>query len=411
MAPGNRTGFAVILIAQFLSALADNSLLIAAIALLREHHAPAEYTPILNSCFVVAYIVLAPVVGALADAFPKGRVMMAANAVKFAGCAAMLAGLNPLVAYAIVGTGAAAYAPAKYGILTEYLPREKLVMANGWMEGLTVCAIIFGTLAGGVLSAPSLTANWLIETPLPRFGIDSAAKFEILVIAVLYIAAAVVNAYIPRLPIDHKLPSVLPWFVVKDYARSFWQLWRDPLGQISLAVTSLFWGVGATLKLIVIEWADAALNYDVEHASRLMVWFALGIAAGSVIAAKFVRLQDAVRLTPLGIAMGLAVLPMVVIRDPVWAIVLLIFIGTLAGLFIVPMNALLQDRGHAMMGAGHSIAVQNFNENLSILTLLGVYALMLKADISIYLIVVWFSLFVSTTMWYLHRKHRGDRVT
>lgn len=403
-------GFYTILGAQFFSALADNALLFAAIALLGNLQAPAWQTPVLQQFFVFAYIVLAPFVGPFADSLPKGRVMFVANTVKLMGCAAMLLGVHPLFAYGIVGVGAAMYSPAKYGILTEYLPHHRLVLANGWMEGLTVAAIILGAILGGFMLAPAFAAATLGPEAALGSLIDSAGKLAILVIFGLYLLAAAINLYIPKLAIDHKLPKRNPVFILQDFWHSFRLLWRDPLGQVSLAVTTLFWGAGATLRLIVLTWAAAILNFDLERATQLTAVVAIGIALGSVLAARFVSLEGAVKVLPVGIAMGFAVMSMIFVEDWRIAVGVLMLIGIMAGYFVVPMNALLQHRGHLLMGAGHSIAVQNFNENISILLMLGAYALMLRADLGIDAIIVLFGLLVAFTMYVIYRKHGHDQV-
>ncbi|HEX7811849.1 MAG TPA: lysophospholipid transporter LplT [Burkholderiales bacterium] len=404
-------GFYTILAAQFFSALADNALLFAAIALLASQHAPDWQTPVLQQFFVFAYIVLAPFVGPFADALPKGRVMFISNAVKLGGCTVMLAGMHPLYAYGIVGIGAAMYSPAKYGILTEYLPHQKLVLANGWMEGLTVAAIILGAILGGLMVSPHFARYVFTKTDLPGIDlwIDTAPELAIVVILVFYFVAALINLYIPRVAIDHKLPKRNPIFILQDFWHSFRLLWRDPLGQVSLAVTTLFWGAGATLRLIVLSWAALAFKFSLETATQLTAVVAVGIAIGSILAARYVTLKRAVRVLPVGIGMGLVVMSMVMVKDWRMAIGLLILIGAMGGYFVVPMNALLQHRGHLLMGAGHSIAVQNFNENLSILVLLGVYALMIKAQLSINTIIITFGLFVAGTMYYLTRRHWHDQ--
>jgi LPLT family lysophospholipid transporter-like MFS transporter len=406
-----KRGFYTILAAQFFSALADNALLFAAIALLASLHAQAWQTPVLQQFFVFSYIVLAPFVGPFADSLPKGRVMFVANAVKLLGCIAMLMGTHPLLAYGLVGVGAAMYSPAKYGILTEYLPHQKLVLANGWMEGLTVAAIILGSILGG-LRVSARFAGYIFERidfPLVDTGIDTPPELAITVILLLYFIAALINLYIPKVAIDHKLQKRNPLFIMQDFWHSFRLLWRDPLGQVSLAVTTLFWGAGATLRLIVLTWASMALRFSLEKATQLTAVVAFGIALGSVLAAKYVSLKRAVRVLPVGIAMGLLVVSMVFVNDWRIAIVLLVLIGAMGGYFVVPMNALLQHRGHLLMGAGHSIAVQNFNENLSILVLLGVYALMIKADASIRGIIITFGLLIAVIMGYLTRKHWHDQ--
>ena len=400
--------FYTILLAQFLSALADNALLFAAIGLLLFFSAPEWFSPLLQTVFVVAYIVLAPLAGPFADALPKGRVMLIANTVKFSGCLIMLAGLHPLLAYAIVGVGAAMYSPAKYGILTELLPPEKLIIANSWMEGTTVAAIVLGAIIGGALINPQLA-----ESLLAGAGLDDrliAPKFAIIAITSLYLGAAMVNLFIPRLPIDHKLPNKSPLFILHDFWHSFVLLWRDPLGQVSLAVTTLFWGVGATLRLLIIAWAALNLKFGLDQATQLTAATAFGIAIGSVLAGKFVSLQRAVSVLPAGIILGFVPIALIWVESLIPALLLLGLAGILAGYFVVPMNALLQHRGHLLMGAGHSIAQQNFNENISILLMTGAYALMVRADWHIHTIIWVFGLFISSVMSAIWLRHRKDVV-
>ena len=380
-------GFIPLLIAQFLSALADNALLFAAIALLAQINSPHWHQPLLLQFFVISYIILAPFVGGIADAYPKGRVMFYSNAIKFIGSLSMLLGMQPLYAYAIVGVGAAAYSPAKYGILTELLPPKELVMANGWMEGSTVFAIILGSIIGGAL-----------------------AQFDplvaIIIITGLYLLAAIFNRYIPALPVDHKLPKKNPLYMIKDFWHAFKILWKDPEGQLSLAVTTLFWGAGASLRLIVIAWAGYALQFNLEESTRLTAMVAFGIAIGSVIAARYISLKDSVRVLPAGILMGGFVMTMTIIHDWQIAAFIFLFIGALSGFFIVPLNALLQHRGHILIGAGHSIAVQNFNENIGILLLSGTYTWMVREEFSINSIILLLGLFVSLTMLAIYKHYK-----
>jgi LPLT family lysophospholipid transporter-like MFS transporter len=380
-------GFYTLLTAQFLSALADNALLFAAIALLAQINSPDWHTPLLQQFFVISYIVLAPFVGSFADALPKGRVMFIANAIKFIGSLAMLVGMPPLYAYGIVGIGAAAYSPAKYGILTELLPPEKLVSANGWMEGSTVIAIILGALLGGSMASHD-------------------TSFAMIIITLLYMVASIFNIYIPKLPIDHKLPKKNPVFMLNDFWYSFKALWIDTRGQVSLAVTTLFWGAGATLRLVVIAWAASSLNFSFKQASYLMAILAVGIAAGSVVAARYIKLEESTKVLPAGIVMGLLVVAMAFVQHWQLAVVLLFVIGALAGFFVVPLNALLQHRGHELIGAGHSIAVQNFNEHIGILLMLGAYLLMVKAQIPINIIVIAFGVFVSLCMMMINKRYK-----
>ncbi len=384
-----RKGFYTLLAAQFLSALADNALLFAAIALLQQMHAPDWHKPLLLQFFVISYIVLAPFVGSFADALPKGRVMFISNGIKFVGSLAMIFGMPPLYAYGIVGIGAAAYSPAKYGILTELLPPNKLVSANGWMEGSTVIAIILGAIIGGKMAS-----------------IDPQGA--IIAITALYLAAAGFNVFIPKLPIDHTIAKKSLLFILSDFYQSFIVLWRDPQGQVSLAVTTLFWGAGATLRLVVIAWASVSLSLGLDYATQLTATVALGVALGSVIAARYITLENSVKVLPAGIVMGLLVIAMVWVTEWHVAAVLLFIIGVLSGFFVVPLNALLQHRGHLLIGAGHSIAVQNFNENLGILILSGAYTLMVKAHLQINHIVVIFGLFVIITMSMINRLYRNQ---
>ncbi|MBI5005727.1 MAG: lysophospholipid transporter LplT [Nitrosomonadales bacterium] len=402
-------GFYTILAAQFFSALADNALLFAAIALLKQVHAPSWQTPVLQQAFILSFILLAPFVGAFADSLPKGRVMLISNAIKMAGCVAMLIGVNPLLAYGLAGFGAAAYSPAKYGILTEYLPPERLVWANSWMEGLTVAAIIFGAVVGGMLITPSFAHTIMSYLHVPAFV--TPAEMAIFIIFFLYLLAALINLYIPLVPIEHKPLSPSPLFLLKDFWHCFILLWKDPLGQVSLAVTTLFWGAGATLRLLVLAWAGVALHYSIGEAAKLIAWFAVGIAIGSVLAARLIKLEHAVNVLPVGIGMGLMVLVMIPISHPLLAILLLICIGVMAGFFVVPMNALLQHRGHLLIGSGRSIAVQNFNENISIFLMLGLYALMEKLGLQLNYIILFFGLLMAGLMALLYKKHGHDQDT
>jgi MFS transporter, LPLT family, lysophospholipid transporter len=402
-------GFYTILAAQFFSALADNALLFAAIALLKQVHAPSWATPVLQQAFILSFIVLAPFVGAFADSLPKGRVMFISNSIKMAGCIAMLIGIPPLLAYGLAGFGAAAYSPAKYGILTEYLPAEKLVWANSWMEGLTVAAIIFGAVIGGMLITPSIATNIMQNMHVPP--VVTPAELAIFIIFFIYLIAALINLYIPLVPIDHKALSRNPYFLIKDFVHCFKLLWKDPLGQVSLAVTTLFWGAGATLRLLVLSWAAVALHYSIGEAAKLTAWVAVGIAIGAILAARLIKLEHAVKVLPVGISMGLMVLAMIPVTRPLTAILLLTGIGMMAGFFVVPMNALLQHRGHLLMGAGRSIAVQNFNENISIFLMLGLYALMEKLELSITSIILVFGLLMAGIMSLLYKKHGHDQDT
>jgi MFS family permease len=421
--------FYTIMAAQFFSSLADNALLIAAIALLAQLHAPAWMTPLLKLFFVLSYVVLAAFVGAFADSRPKGNVMFITNTIKFVGCVVMLFGSHPLLSYAIVGFGAAAYSPAKYGILTELLPPEKLVAANGWIEGLTVGSIILGTVLGGVLISGTVSGSLLaLDMPTIETGIDTPAESAILIIMLIYIIAALINLKIPDTGARYVAQKANPIELIKDFSVCFKTLWNDRLGQISLAVTTLFWGAGATLQFIVIKWAQVALNMNLSQSAILQAISAFGVAGGAIWAASRVPLRNSLKVLPYGIAMGLVVCVMAVYNSNMLpditvmtigkievslnllpAYFLLIVVGWLAGYFVVPMNALLQHRGHVLMSAGHSIAVQNFNENISVLMMLAMYSLLIWFDVPIPYVIIGFGFAVSFIMWLVIKRHAKNQ--
>ncbi|MDO9451090.1 MAG: lysophospholipid transporter LplT [Rugosibacter sp.] len=405
-----KLGFYIIMAAQFFSALADNVLLIAAIGMLVAMQAPAEYTPLLKTSFTISYVLLAAFVGAFADSMPKWRVMFISNGIKIFGCGLMFFDVHPLLAYAVVGLGAAAYSPAKYGIVTEYLPHRLLVVANGWIEGLTVLAIILGVTLGGLLIKPDIAHSLLaFDFPLMNTGIDTIAEVSLAVTGGLYLLAALFNLYVPDTGVDHKTIKKNPIYLIHEFTHCFKLLWKDKLGRISLAVTTLFWGAGATLQFLVLDWAKTALNMDLSEATLLQGVVAVGVAIGAVLAARMVTLRKSVRVIPVGIAMGVVVMSMIFVDNTVIASLLLFFIGMLSGFFVVPMNALLQHRGHILMGAGHSIAVQNFNENLSILVMTSLYSILLGIQLSINWIIAILAAFVISIMWLVMRHHQANQ--
>ena len=416
-----KKGFYTIMAAQFFSSLADNALLIAAIALLIDLQAPQWMTPLLKLFFVLSYVVLAAFVGAFADSRPKGRVMFMTNTIKVVGCLTMLAGAHPLVAYGIVGFGAAAYSPAKYGILTELLPPERLVAANSWIEGTTVSSIILGTVCGGALISPHV-AHRLLLPYLPE-GF-TPAHAAIIVITGMYVIAALFNLGIPDTGARYPRQQHGPMRLISDFADCFNALWRDKLGQISLAVTTLLWGAGATLQFIVLEWAKSSLGLTLSEGTVLQAFVAVGVAVGAMIAAAKVPLKRSLAVLPAGVVMGASVMLMAFytkdlfppdwvvhfgrFSQPVYMLIayaFLTFIGALSGFFVVPMNALLQHRGHVLMGAGHSIAVQNFNENIGILVMVGLYAYLRYTGASVNRAILIFGLFMSAAMLLVLWRH------
>ena len=416
----NRT-FYTIMAAQFFSSLADNALLIAAISQLLELDGPAWMVPLLKFFFTVSYVVLAAFVGAFADSIPKGRVMFITNSIKIVGCIALLftdyvefTGIPGyvlvLAAYAVVGFGAAAYSPAKYGILTELLPAERLVAANGWIEGLTVASIILGTVLGGALISPHIATMLLaIDVPHIDTGIETPAEAAIMVISGIYVIAAVFNLFIPDTGARYGKQQTNPLLLMRDFYVCLTSLWKDRLGQISRAVTTLFWGAGAVLQFLVLQWASVHLGLPLDQGAILQGVTAIGVALGAVLAGRFISLRRSLDVLPAGVAMGTVVTLMIFVTNMAVVYGLLVVIGMMAGFFVVPMNALLQHRGYVLLSAGHSIAVQNFNENISILVMLAVYSAMIRASIHINTIIIGFGTFVIVTMLLVMVRHRHNQ--
>ncbi|MFA6178683.1 MAG: lysophospholipid transporter LplT [Candidatus Methylopumilus sp.] len=353
-------GMIAVLVAQFISALADNALLFAAIALLKSQIAPDWQIPLLQEFFVVAFILLAPFVGPFADALPKGRVMLIANGLKFIGAAAMLSGLHPLLAYGMVGIGAAAYSPAKYGILSELVGADKLVKANSMMEGSTIVAILLGAVLGGMLADHSVTG-------------------ALTAIAGCYLLAAAANLLIPRLAPMHPLAKFAPVPLLKDFLHALKTLFSNKDARFSLIGTSVFWGAGSTLRFLLVAWVPVALNiHDLSTPANLSGAVAIGIAFGAFGAAKYVTLDKVNRALPAGILIGVLIMAFAYVTNLYVAIGMLILTGACGGFYVVPLNALLQERGHESVGAGHAIAVQNLFENFLMLLMIGFYTLLDK---------------------------------
>jgi len=409
-----KRGFYIIMLAQFFSSLADNALFVAAVELLKADNGPEWTRAALVPMFALFYVILAPFVGALADSKPKGQIMFVSNGVKVIGCLMMLFGAYPLAAYAIVGLGAAAYSPAKYGLLTELLPTSQLVKANGWIEGLTIASIILGVVLGGQLvGGPVSTYLLSFDIPLMDTGIDTPAEAAILILIFVYGLAAWFNRRIPltlavmrpfkQNPNHFHLTNLIA--LIQDFWNCNSRLWADKLGQISLSTTTLFWGVSGNLRYMVLAWSAVALSYSTVQSASLVGVVAIGTAVGALIASLKVRLDHATQVIPLGIAMGLLVLGMNFITNVWIAIPFLIFLGGLGGYMVVPMNALLQHRGHHLMGAGRSIAVQNFNEQVCILTLGGLYAFSTSMGMSAFGAISCFGILVTIMMWLIYRWH------
>lgn len=400
--------FYLLMTVQFVSALADNALLLLAIARLIETGSAAWLTPMLKLCFVLCYVALAPLVGHLADLWPKGRVMMLANGLKCVATTLLLLGTDAQLTLALAGLGAALYAPAKYGLVTELLPGHLLVRANGFIEACTVGAAVLGTALGGFLVGPWLHQTWgtvaLTEDLLPGSHLSAGMA----ALLCLYGLAALLNLGIrdngqryPHHPLHLRA-------MVERFARENRLLWRDRLGGMSMAVTTLLWSIGASLQLIVLRWASESLQLSLEHAAYLQGLTAVGVIVGAVLASHTVNLASAPRLLPIGLLLGTLIPTMGSVHDTTTAAVLMVLVGGLAGFFVVPMNALLQHRGHVLLTAGRSIAVQGFNENLGVLCMLALYALATAVQLPLMGLLWCFGLLVTGTMMVIWRVHRQD---
>jgi len=366
-------GMSSVLVAQFFSALADNAVLIAAIAIVKSQGLP-NLVPLLQESFAVPFILLAPFVGQLADAFPKGRVMLVANLLKLSGALAMTAGINPLTAYGLIGIGAATYSPAKYGILSQMFGADSLVRANGMMEGSTIVAILLGVIMGGWLADHSLA--WAFTGILAAYGI-----------------AALANLFIPSLPAEKSGASFQPWMLILKFIASVTSLIKHPDTRFSLLGTSLFWGSGTTLRLILFAWVPVALLItDNQTPANLMGAVSIGIVFGALAAGLWISLANVNRAMIGGLLLGPIIIALAFVHSLTFAMLTMVAIGVCGGLFIVPLNALLQERGHETVGAGHALAVQNFVENIAMLVFVGGYSLTASAGISVTTAILGFGL-------------------
>lgn len=400
------TGFYLVIAAQFISALADNALLIVTIALLAEQGQPAWWAPMLKFVFTISYVVLAPFVGPLADAVPKARLMAWMNGVKLLGVAALLLGLNPLLAFAVAGLGAAAYAPAKYGLVTEMVGPAQLVRANGWIEVSVVCAALLGAVMGGVLVNAGVLDG--LHSLLHDGGSRIWARLtpSLLLLVLVYGLAGLLNVGIPDSGARYPATVLHPQVLLSDFWRANRTLWRDADGGLSLAVTTIFWGLGATLQFVVLKWASDVLQLPLDQSAYLQAAVAVGVVAGAGLAGRWVALHQARRVLPAGLVLGL-MLPLVAQVTQVWAaLVLLVAVGMVGGFLVVPLNALLQHRGFQLLSAGRSVAVQGFNENLSVLCMLAIYAVLLSMSLPIVPLMTLFGLCIALAMGLLIRQQR-----
>jgi len=407
--------FLILCAAQFASALADNALLIVTIALIEQRGMPGWWAPLLKVGFVASYVLLAPFVGPLADAFPKARLMAWLNAVKVLGVVGLLLGVHPVAAFVVVGLGASAYAPAKYGLATELVRAEQLVAANGWIEVAAVCAVLLGTGLGGFLVSPwlvsALGADVHGATGLVSWVRIGPLFPSLLVLIGIFSLAGVLNLFVPDTGARHPVSSLHPGPLVREFAAASRCLWRDRDGGLSLAVTTIFWGVGATLQFAVLRWANECMHLSLDRAALVQAAVAIGVIVGASAAGRFVPLARAKRMLRVGVLFGL--LMIVVTFTPLLglAIPLLVTVGAVGGLMVVPLNALLQHRGYALMSAGRSIAVQGASENASVLGFLGVYTALVALDVPLSVLMTGLGLAVVLALLALMaREARGEPV-
>jgi len=385
-------GMMAVIVAQFLSAMADNALLFGALALLRADHYPAWTEPLLQEFFVAAFIILAPFAGPFADGLPKGRVMLISNGLKLAGALGMWAGLNPFLTYGLVGIGAAAYSPAKYGILSELVSTDLLVKANGLLESSTIAAILVGAVAGGML------ADWSVWGTL---GVVTAC----------YAAAAVANLLIPRLPPARAISSISLGAVLRNFATAAITMVKTQDTRFSMIGTSLFWGTGGTMRFLLVAWVPVALGMtDISTPAYLNGTVAVGIVIGAGLASKFIKLERADRALPAGVLIGLSVCFLAVTTNVPTAYVVMALVGACGGFFVVPLNALLQERGRETVGSGNAIAVQNLIENMAMLVMIGLYTLAIRAGAPVVTIAGVFGMALAAAigaLWLYRVRNRG----
>jgi MFS transporter, LPLT family, lysophospholipid transporter len=405
--------FYLVVAVQFISTLADNALLIVAIARALELAAPAWVIPLLKLSFTVSYVVLAPFVGPIADFWRKGRVMVVANVLKALAVVALLVGQDPVWVLVFGGLGAAIYAPAKYGLITELLAPAHLVRANGYFEGVTVCAVILGTALGGLLVSPAMSLIAVGDVGAGWGGAlaPSALLMGMLILVLLYTVSAALTLGVRDSGARYPAHPVHPVYLVRCFWRENRILWRDDLGGLSMSVTTLLWAVGATLQLIVLRWANESLGLTLGQAAYLQGISAVGVVLGAVLASRYVSLAGATRLLPMGVVLGFLIPVMLWVDTVVGAACLLVLVGGLAGFFVVPLNALLQHRGYTLLTAGRSIAVQGFNENGGMLLMLALYALATAAQLSLHYLIWGFSGLVTCTMLLIVWQHYRARAT
>jgi MFS family permease len=400
----------LLIAAQFVSALADNALLLVTIAWMTALGYPAWCVPLLKWLFVAAYVVLAPWVGLWADSIPKPRLMAWMNMLKMIGAGSMLVGLSPVLAYAIVGLGAAAYAPAKYGLIAEIVPAKDLIKVNAWVEACVVCAALFGFVLGGLLvsshTLDSLWAHRLVDRLSVGNPLLGNLEVSLLLLLLVYIIAGLLNIGVRSSGLVYPSRSVHPSIALAAFWQDNLRLWRDSQGGLSMAVTTTFWGVAACLQFLVLKWAQDILGLSLSQAAYLQAVVAVGVIAGAFAASRWVTLERAASSVRIGLFLG-GLMPAIALCDSIdWAAFLLLVAGALGGWLVVPLNALLQQRGIALMSPGRSVAAQGFNENISVLLALALYSFFLGLDISASELLCGLGGFVAALLFIVLRVYR-----
>jgi LPLT family lysophospholipid transporter-like MFS transporter len=391
--------------AQFVSGLADNALLLIAIAVHIEQGGAAWWIPLIKFSFTTFYVLTAPVAGVVSDRWAKPRVMLVANGIKALGCLGMLLGMPVIASMMMVGLGAALYSPAKYGLITELVPSRQLVKANGWIEISTVGAAVLGIMLGGLLISDTLKhyAGSYLQPLLPQTNSQLSGSLAFTVLC--YVLALYLNVGIRGSQAIYPRRVSHPLVLLRQTASHLHRMWSDTEAGMSLGVTTLFWGVSATMQLLVLQWSQAHLNMSLDQAAYLQGAVAVGVVMGAWMAARWVSLEGAWRVLPLGLLLGLSLPCMNWIHHPGIATMLMVLVGVCGGFFVVPMNALLQHRGCQLLTAGQSIAIQNFNENLSVMVMMLVYSGLMALDLSFLTISSVLGAWISAGMLLIARRY------
>jgi LPLT family lysophospholipid transporter-like MFS transporter len=398
--------------AQFISGLADNALLLVAIALHMEQGGAAWWIPLIKFSFTALYVVTTPVVGVLSDRWPKPRVMLVANGIKALGCLCMLLGVSVIPSMMVVGLGAALYSPAKYGLITELVSYTQLVRANSWIEISTVGAAVLGIMVGGFLISEKFTEGIVTQALRSMLHSDSPLCGSLGFTILCYVISLMVNLWIKGPQITYPHMPTRPGALLRQTLEHQQLMWSDTDAGMSLGVTTLFWGVSATMQLLVLQWSQTQLGMSLDHAAYLQGAVAVGVVVGAGLAARWISLPAAWRVLPIGLVLGLSLPCMNWVHHPGIAIALMVLVGACGGFFVVPMNALLQHRGCHLLTAGQSIAIQNFNENLSVMTMMLVYSALMALELPFSMITsllgAWISAGMLMIAWRYHTRRTSS---